>query len=186
MRRRGCCVGYCRLIVSTAPVGEAPSLPQRRSRLGSPVGGAGSPNGLTEGVYCVGCCRLIVSTAPCRGRQLGDPKPTQLRSTLNGNDQRLQSSWLPPGGSQGVLTFSVYALLQRACAAQPGCQYLSHGFLRLPSPGGLENYRIDTGFVASLSGGTAAAPPKKRRKIRRFWEVITWQLRPSAAGWEPG
>ena len=33
------------------------------------------------------------------GRQVGDPKPTQLRSSLNGNDQRLLSSWLPPGGS---------------------------------------------------------------------------------------
>ena len=33
------CVGCCRLIVSTAPVGEALSLPQRRSRLGSPPGG---------------------------------------------------------------------------------------------------------------------------------------------------
>ena len=32
------CVGCCRLIVSTAPIGEALSLPQRRSRLGSPRG----------------------------------------------------------------------------------------------------------------------------------------------------
>ena len=73
--------------------------PMARSALGSLSEGAGSPNGLTEGVCYVEWYAPLVSTAPCRGRQLGDPKPTQLRSSLNGNDQRLLSSWLPPGGS---------------------------------------------------------------------------------------
>ena len=36
-------------MISAAPVGEALSLPLRRSRLGSPERGAGSPDGLTEG-----------------------------------------------------------------------------------------------------------------------------------------
>ena len=48
-------------------------LPLRRSRLGSISEGAGSPNGLTEGVSYVGCCKPMVSAAPCtRGRLLGD------------------------------------------------------------------------------------------------------------------
>ena len=40
-----------RLQNRTRHVGEALSLPKRRSRLGSPERGAGSPNGLTEGFF---------------------------------------------------------------------------------------------------------------------------------------
>ena len=42
--------------------------------------GAGSPNGLTEGVYCVGCCRLMVFTAPV-GAAHSRPHPRILGST---------------------------------------------------------------------------------------------------------
>ena len=47
--------------------------PMARSALGSLSEGAGSPNGLTEGVCYVEWYAPLVFTAPCRGRQLGDP-----------------------------------------------------------------------------------------------------------------
>ena len=104
--------------------------------LASP-GGAGSLNGLSEGMYCVGCCRLIVSPAPCRGRQLGDPKPTQLRSSLNGNDQRLLSSWLPPGGSQEEVAVAdsiqrppLFRKLRVARLATPTMAVQDHGHIQ--------------------------------------------------------
>ena len=43
--------------------------------------------------------RLRFCTAHCRGRQLGDPLPTQHSVPLNGKILWFLSSWLPPGGS---------------------------------------------------------------------------------------
>ena len=69
-----------------------------RSALGSTSGGAGSPNGLTEGVYFKILERSNIGTRPV-GEALSLPKLTQRSGSLNGNCQKLLSSWLPPGGS---------------------------------------------------------------------------------------
>ncbi len=93
------------LVLYTPTVGEALSLPLRRSRLGSTSGGAvgfdgtSEPANLTEGVYPVDWNAHPVLPRYCRGRQLGDPKLTQHSAPLNGIRQSLLSSWLPPGGS---------------------------------------------------------------------------------------
>ena len=62
------CVGSIHLNL-LSPVGEALSLPLRRSRLGSLSEGAVSPNGLTEGVYPVGCNPMV--SAPTGVRYIG-------------------------------------------------------------------------------------------------------------------
>ena len=53
-------------------VGAAHSRPLARSALGSLSEGAGSPNGLTEGVRCVDGIHTWFRTATM-GRQVGDP-----------------------------------------------------------------------------------------------------------------
>ena len=73
--------------------------PLARSALGSPERGAGSPNGLTEGVYYNEWYMPMVLNSHCWGRQFGDPKLTLQSVLLNGTRQRFLSSWLPPGGS---------------------------------------------------------------------------------------
>ena len=65
-----------------SPVGEALSLPLRRSRLGSLSEGAVSPNGLTEGVYPIGCCNPMVSAAPCRVDEYVAPAQAPRRGAL--------------------------------------------------------------------------------------------------------
>ena len=56
----------------TRTVGEAHSLPLRRSRLGAPFGGA-AERSEAEGVSWDEWYAPLVFTVPCRGRQLGDP-----------------------------------------------------------------------------------------------------------------
>ena len=57
---------------------------RRLCRLGSTSGGAGSPNGLPEGVSKVEWGKPTILHSLCRGRQFGDPKLTELSRSLNG------------------------------------------------------------------------------------------------------
>ena len=71
----------------TRPVHYRPETglhPLARSALGSLSEGAGSPDGLTEGVCYVEWYAPLVSTAPCRGRQLGDPSGEAALAPLKG------------------------------------------------------------------------------------------------------
>ena len=70
---------------------------RRLCRLGSTSGGAGSPNGLTEGVSKVEWGKPTILHSLCRGRLSVDPKLTQLSASLNGIIEKFLSSWLSPG-----------------------------------------------------------------------------------------
>ena len=92
---------FCAALAPIAPVGEALSLPLRRSRLGSTSGGAVSPNELTEGVQCVEWHGLMVLYRPCRGRQLGDPSGVAALASPGG--KLLSEAKLMRGGDRLVL-----------------------------------------------------------------------------------
>ena len=83
------CVGSIHLNL-LSPVGEALSLPLRRSRLGSLSEGAAEQSE-AEGVYCVGFCvpKFFVSVGealslPLRRSRLGSPERGAERSEAEG------------------------------------------------------------------------------------------------------
>ena len=87
-------------------------------------------------------------------------------ATGNHNFERFAALCNTPGGSQGVLTFSVYALLQTqkflACSHQWDTHLFTlHSYL-LPTPtqvgaaGRVRNQRIGTACEALLASGAAA------------------------------
>ena len=90
-------------------VGEALSLPLRRSRLGSLSEGAGSPNGLTEGVYFVERYKPIILHRPVGVANLATrcgaaaQKLTEVSSSLHGTSSR-NCPLASPGGKLPDLT----------------------------------------------------------------------------------
>ena len=90
---------------STSPVHKffAPDCPPARSALGSTSGGAGSPNGLTEGVSCVFCSVPIFRSAPPQLRIRSAAFNSGMIATGNHNFERFAALCNTPEGAPRAL-----------------------------------------------------------------------------------